>query len=46
MKAYGNGIQMGLTLLLDAQIDDYALTSSFYRGFKVPTQTHFTTLTA
>jgi hypothetical protein len=30
---------MGLTVLLDAQIDDYALTSSFFHGFKV---THFT----
>lgn len=44
MKAYGDGVQMGLTVLLDAQIDDYALTSSFYRGFKVP-QTHLTMAT-
>ena len=35
MKAYGEGVQMGLTVLLDAQIDDYALTSSFFQGFKV-----------
>jgi hypothetical protein len=35
VKAYGEGVQMGLTLLLDAQIDDYALTSSFFQGFKV-----------
>lgn len=35
VKAYGEGVQMGLTVLLDAQIDDYALTSSFFRGFKV-----------
>ncbi|XP_059352662.1 pickpocket protein 28-like [Daphnia carinata] len=35
VKAYGEGVQMGLTVLLDAQIDDYALTSSFFHGFKV-----------
>lgn len=38
VKAHGEGVQMGLTVLLDAQIDDYALTSSFFHGFKV---THF-----
>ncbi|EFX85936.1 hypothetical protein DAPPUDRAFT_98455 [Daphnia pulex] len=35
VKAHGEGVQMGLTVLLDAQIDDYALTSSFFHGFKV-----------
>ena len=35
LRAYGEGVPMGLTVLLDAQIDDYAITSSSFYGFKV-----------
>ena len=35
LVAYGHGVNMGLTVLLDAQTDDYALPSAFFYGFKV-----------
>ena len=34
-RAHGEGVAMGLTVLLDAQIDDYTLTTAPYYGFKV-----------
>jgi hypothetical protein len=34
LRASGEGVHMGLTLLLDAEISDYALPSSAFYGFK------------
>lgn len=35
LKANGEGVHMGLNVLLDARIKDYTLISSYFRGFKV-----------
>lgn len=34
LRAYGEGVHMGLTLLLDAEISEWALPSSAFYGFK------------
>lgn len=35
LRSYGEGANTGLTVLLNADVDDYAFASSSFLGFKV-----------
>lgn len=43
VKAFGEGVSMGLSVLLNAEVHDYALSSASYYGFKVIRMQNYST---